>query len=223
MLRRNLKIKQQLTRIFTFGVLVLIILSTTTLAGAAPAENIDINSPEAVIKQCVNESISILNDPAYKNINQKELLNKILFTKCEPTFDFKALARGVLGRNWRRFSDQQRDEFSKYFSHLIAQTYFAKLDRKTIKETSIKYLKTNRLPPTRSGIERADITAEVFHSGKTTPVVYRMLKRKHGRWKIYDLKIEGVSLVSNYREQYRDKFMETPEKIIDELKAKVNM
>ena len=77
------------------------------------------------------------------------------------------------------------------------------------------------LPPTKSGINRADIATEVKHSGIITPVIYRMLKRKQGQWKIYDLKIEGVSLVANYRAQYRNKFMETPEQIISELKKKV--
>ncbi len=179
--------------------------------------------PELTLKHCVNQSISILNNPAYKNKPQKEIIRTILFDKCKPTFDFMALSMGVLGRNWRRFSPEQRKEFSKYFSHLIAQIYFEKLDKQSIKSISIRYIKTTMLPPTRSGIERADVTTEVTHNGVKTPVIYRMLKRKHGTWKIYDIKIEGVSLVANYREQYRNKFMETPEQIIKELKEKVKM
>ncbi len=202
------------------GLCLIFFVFVTGFFTASYAED---NGPEVVLKHCVNHSISILNDPAYKNTPQKELMQKILFNQCKPTFDFMTLSMGVLGRNWRRFSIEQRKEFSKYFSHLIAQIYFQKLDRKSIKSISIRYLKTIMLPPTRSGIERADISTEVTHNGVKTPVIYRMLKRKHGKWKIYDIKIEGVSLVANYREQYRNKFMETPEQIIDELKKKVEM
>ena len=227
-MRTDSKTEQRLKRIFLLSFFILIFISIGAFAGKVSADVFNgpifaENGPEAVLKHCVNQSISILNDPVYKNKSQKEIMQTILFDKCEPTFDFRALAMGVLGRNWRRFSDKERKEFSKYFSHLIAQAYFAKLNRKSINDISIRYIKTTMLPPTKSGIKRADITTEVTHSGKKTPVIYRMLKRKHVQWKIYDLKIEGISLVSNYRAQYRNKFMETPEKIINELKEKVGM
>ncbi len=225
-MKTDFKKQKQLKKILSFCIFLLILLSMGDFAGKVSADAFNgpifsDNGPEAVLKHCVNQSISILNNPAYKGKSQQEILQKILFDKCEPTFDFMALARGVLGRNWRRFSKKQRNDFSKYFSHLIAQAYFAKLNRKSINDISIQYIKTTMLPPTKSGINRADIVTEVKHNGIITPVIYRMLKRKQGQWKIYDLKIEGVSLVSNYRAQYRNKFMETPEQIISELKKKV--
>lgn len=214
----NLKIKKQFRRISLFIIFVIILVFSGAM-GTAVADD----APETVLKQCVNHTLSIINDPVYKNTSEKDLLHKILFNQCGSSFDFRALSMGVLGRNWRRFSPEERKDFIKYFSHLIAQVYFAKIDKKSIKDISIKYIKTKMLPPTRSGIERADVTSEITHNGIKTPVIYRMLKRKHGQWKIYDLKIEGVSLILNYREQYRNKFMDTPEQIIQELKKKVNM
>ena len=214
----NLKIKKQFRRILLCSVFVLILVFSGAMGIAVAGEG-----PEAVLKQCVNHSLSIINDPVYKNTPEKELVHKILFNQCGASFDFRAVAMGVLGRNWRRFSPEQRRDFIKYFSHLLAQVYFAKIDKKSIKDISIQYIKTEMLPPTRSGIARAAVTSEITHNGIKTPVIYKMLKRKHGQWKIYDLKIEGVSLVLNYREQYRNKFKDTPEQIIQELKKKVNM
>ncbi len=232
-MKTDLKKENQLKKILPLSIFLLILLSIGNFVGKVSADAFkgpvfSNDGPEAVLKHCVNQSISILNDPVYKGKSKKEILQKVLFEKCEPTFDFKALSMGVLGRNWRRFSEKQRDDFSKYFSHLIAQVYFEKLNKKSIddikkaiKEISIQYIKTTILPPTRSGIKRVDITTEVMHNGVKTPIIFRMLKRKQGQWKIYDLKIEGVSLLANYRAQYRNKFMETPDQIIAELKKKV--
>ncbi|GEM_PF-1050374 len=223
-MKTDMKITKKSNQFLVLSALILMLVFAGAVGTVLANEGLLTNEgPETVLKQCVNKTISILNDPVYKNASEKELLHKVLFNECEPTFDFRALSMGVLGRNWRRFSKKEQNEFIKYFSHLIAQIYFEKLDRKSIKDVSIRYIKTTMLPPTRSGIKRADVTSEVTHNGIKTPVIYRMLKRKHGKWKIYDLKIEGVSLVLNYREQYRNKFMETPEQIIEELKKKVNM
>ena len=227
-MKTDLKKQKQFKKILSICIciFILILLSIGDFAGKVSADIFNgpvfsKDGPEIVLKHCVNQSIAIINNPIYQGKSQEKILLKTLFNKCESTFDFKTFSRGVLGRNWRRFSEKQREDFSKYFAHLIAQVYFSKLDRKSINNVSIHYIKTTMLPPTKSGIQRADVTTEVIHSGKKTPVIYRMLKRKQGQWKIYDLKIEGVSLVSNYRAQYRNKFMETPEQIISELKKKV--
>ena len=77
------------------------------------------------------------------------------------------------------------------------------------------------LQSTSSGVKRADIESIVTHNGTKTPVVYRMLE-KNNTWKVYDVIIENVSMVSNYREQYKARFMDSPQKMIAELKEKLN-
>ncbi|MBF0468498.1 MAG: ABC transporter substrate-binding protein [Desulfamplus sp.] len=189
---------------------------TPAVPGAADLE------PEIVLRNGVNAIISVLNDPALASETRKDARKELLFNKAESIFDFNEFSRGALGRNWGRFSDSQRTEFIKQFSRLIANTYIAKIDDENFEDLKITYTKTEMLAATKSGIERADIATDVFHNKVVTPVNYRMMKKRGEDWKIYDVKIEGVSLVGNYREQYRTRFNDSPDKIIQEVKEKIS-
>ncbi len=177
-------------------------------------------APEAVLRRCVEDVIVILNEPTGEPGARVEERNQQLFDKAGQLFDFRSLAMGALGRNWRRFSNDQKTEFADSFSHLIAQSYFARMEGEDFESVSIEYKKTEFLAPTRSGIQRADVPTEIIHNGVKTPVAYRMLG-KDETWKVYDIIIEGVSMVSNYREQYRNSFKDSPEKMINKLKEKL--
>ncbi|MBF0202536.1 MAG: ABC transporter substrate-binding protein [Desulfamplus sp.] len=177
--------------------------------------------PDTVLKKGIDGIISIINSPFFSEENQKNARADILFSKAEELFDFRAFSMGALGRNWRGFSESQKAQFTSHFARLISQTYLSKLDDRSFKNLDILYLKTEFLQSTKSGIERVDIFTEVHHNGVVTPVDYRMMKSPETNWKIYDVKIEGVSLVGNYREQYRTRFNDTPETLIQEIKDKV--
>lgn len=179
------------------------------------------SEPETVLKNGVDAMLAVINNSQFTGEGHEKRRAELLFSKAESLFDFNEFSRGALGKNWERFSDSQRSEFSKYFSKLIAKSSLAKIDNKEFKDVKIKYLKTEKLAPTKSGIERAQISADIFHNEIVTPVHYAMMKKSEYGWKVYDVKIEGVSLVSNYREQYRTKFNDSPEKIIQEIKGKL--
>lgn len=181
------------------------------------------SDPEIVLKEGIDAMISVINDPALTGEERKARRIELLFSKAESIFDFNEFSRGALGKNWKRFSDSQRSEFSKYFSRLVAKSYLSKIDSQQFNDLEIKYRKTERLGPTKSGIERAEISIDIFHDKIVTPVGYAMMKKNGYDWKVYDVKIEGVSLVANYREQYRTKFNDAPEKIIQEIKEKTGL
>jgi len=177
--------------------------------------------PRQVLEKGVDEVLSILNNPEYQGEMNRKSRDELLFKKAQELFDFYSFAMGALGRNWRRFSKTQRDEFISYFSQLIGKTYFKKIEGEKLSDLSVQYVGQKLLASTKSGRQRADIFTEVSHGGVMTPVDYRMLKPPGGVWKIYDVKIEGVSLLGNYREQYRERFMDSPDKIIQEVREKV--
>ncbi|MBF0301439.1 MAG: ABC transporter substrate-binding protein [Desulfamplus sp.] len=198
------------------------IISFFIISLSAPSMLMGADSePERVLKSGVDDMTAVLNDPAFADEAQKKARKDILFNKADSIFDFSEFSKGALGKNWERFSESQRTEFTKAFSRLIANTYLAKIDDENFQDLKITYLKTEILAPTKSGIERADIASDVLHNKVVTPVYYRMMKKKGGSWKIYDVKIEGVSLVGNYREQYRTRFNDSPDKIIEEIKEKI--
>jgi phospholipid transport system substrate-binding protein len=95
------------------------------------------------------------------------------------------------------------------------------MEGQTLENVTVTYVRTETLPPTKAGTQRADVFTEINQSGTIIPVDYRMLLDDRGEWKVYDVRIEGVSMVANYREQYRQRFGDTPEQMIAELKAKV--
>ncbi len=179
------------------------------------------NGPRQVLEKGVDEVLSILNNPEYKGESQRKQRDERLFEKARELFDFNSFAMGALGRSWQRFSPIQREAFISYFSRLIGETYFAKIEGEALADLSVKYVSEELLASTKSGRQRADIFTEVSHNGVITPVDYRMLKPPDGVWKIYDVKIEGVSLLGNYREQYRERFMESPDDLIREVREKV--
>ncbi|MBF0388910.1 MAG: ABC transporter substrate-binding protein [Desulfamplus sp.] len=202
------------TAIFTILTLFIVWLPPSVLLSAD-------TEAEIVLRNGVNSIIDVLNDPAFADKSHKEAKRDISLSKAEAFFDFKEFSRGALGQNWRQFSSGQQSEFTKYFSQLIANTYIARLDGESLNDIKITYLKTEIIDATKSGIERAEISTEVFHNKIATPVHYRMMKKKGESWKIYDVKIEGVSLVGNYREQYRTRFNDPPDKFIQEIKEKI--
>ncbi|MCK5098498.1 MAG: ABC transporter substrate-binding protein [Desulfobacteraceae bacterium] len=162
--------------------------------------------------------ISIWKSPLFKNKTEKEQQDK-MYQILNSSFDFQIISMLALGRNWKNFSPGQRDEFAKYFSRLVTNVYFYKIRGKSIDGVKIDYIKAIDLK-TKSK-RRSDVYT-IFHNGDfKIPVVYRMIQKKSGNWKIYDILIEGVSLVANYRDTYKTKIMIAPEIIINELKAKV--
>ena len=177
--------------------------------------------PRQMVEKGVDEVLSILNNPEFQGEQNRKQRDELLFEKAQELFDFYSFAMGALGRSWRGFSPTQRDEFVFYFSRLIGETYFAKIEGEQLSDLSVRYVSEELLDPTKSGRQRADVLIEVSHGGQVTPVAYRMLKPPGGVWKIYDVKIEGVSLLGNYREQYRERFMDSPDKLIQEVREKV--
>jgi len=176
-------------------------------------------SPESVLKESVDDIIMILNEPSYQD-SRVDPRKQRLFDKASEIFDFRSLSMGALGKSWTRFNEAQKTEFVDLFARLIAESYFARMEGQNFEDVAIVYKEAEMLASTGSGIKRADVATILIHNGVKTPVVYRMLE-KEGAWKVYDVIIEGVSMVSNYREQYRKRFMDSPDLMIRELKEKL--
>lgn len=177
------------------------------------------SGPLVTLKNNVTQVLKVLQNPeneiSNKDQRESDILKEISFM-----FDFTSFSRGALGANWRRFSAEQKIEFTHLFTRLVARAYLAKLDNQNIEDFTISYLQAHDLKPTKSGIQRSDVFTKVLFNGKQTPVDYRMFY-KNKAWKIYDVKIEGVSMVANYRKQYQQRFMDSPEKMIKQLQDKL--
>ncbi len=170
------------------------------------------------LESTVNEVLAIIQDEAL--IANPEKQERLLYDKAFEIFDFNTFSMLSLGRKYREFSPAQRKEFISLFSKMISNTYFPKLAGQDVSNISISYNDVQPLTP-RKGIYRTDIATDLIHNETRVAIVYRMIQKKNPGWKIYDIKIEGVSMAANYREQFKQDLSLTPEKIIARLKGKV--
>ena len=123
-------------------------------------------------------------------------LSKLLNTIVVPHFDFDATARLVLGRQWRDMSPQQRQAFVREFSTHLVRFYAASLVK--YKDETIDY-KPLRAPESADDVS---VNTEVQpENGPSIPIVYRM-HVKDGEWKVYDVTIDGISLVASNRSSF---------------------
>lgn len=203
--------KMKVLRKIGFNFLFFCLLCAPNLhASTGPLETLENN---------VSQVLEVLKSHEFDTLSKNEKDVKIL-SKVSFMFDFASFSRGALGANWRRFSPEQQDEFTKLFTRLIARAYLTQLDNQSIKDFKVTYLHAYDLKATKSGIKRSDVFTEVLFNGAKTPVDYRMFY-KNDAWKIYDVKIEGVSMVANYRKQYQQRFMDSPDEMIEELQDKL--
>ena len=170
-------------------------------------------TPMETVETGVDKVLKTLSDPAFKAKSKEEQITTIS-TEIESVFDFEELSRRTLGRGWKKFSAEQQTEFVKLFKELLQGVYADRLlaysDQKVIYDKEIT-LKKGRAE-VQSYLQTSD--------GTKIPLFYR-LSDKSGSWKVYDVIIEGVSMVKNYRTQFRQILSNgSPDKLLEILREK---
>ncbi|HED13410.1 MAG TPA: ABC transporter substrate-binding protein [Gammaproteobacteria bacterium] len=114
-----------------------------------------------------------------------------------PLFDFTRMSKLVLARNWRKASKRQRTDFTLQFKNLLVRTYSTALFNYTGQK--IKYLPVRK----KKGSKRVVVRSQIMQdSGGSLPINYSLIQNRDRSWKIYDVAVDGVSLVTNYRTSY---------------------
>jgi phospholipid transport system substrate-binding protein len=195
-----------MSRRFTGVMLILAVVLVMPLQGFAAA-------PMETIETGVNKVIAKLSEPEFKN-QAKDAQISQLSDLINTIFDFKELSRRTLGREWKKMNAEQQQEFTQLFRELLQGVYADRLlaysDQKVLfdKETMLK----KGSAEVQSYLQTSD--------GKKIPLFYR-LTDKSGDWKVYDVIIEGVSMVKNYRTQFREILSkDSAEKLLEILRSK---
>jgi phospholipid transport system substrate-binding protein len=142
----------------------------------------------------VDRVLKLLDDPALKAPDKANERRVAVRKVAEDIFDFGETAKRSLGRHWAARTPQERDEFTKLFGDLLERSYISKIE--LYGGEKIQYV-GDRIEGDTAIVQSKLLTK----SGGEVPIDYRML-RKGDRWLVYDVVIEGVSLVSNYRTQF---------------------
>jgi phospholipid transport system substrate-binding protein len=187
-----------------FGLLIIFILSVPVYAGA----------PMTVVEATVNRVLDVLRDPSLKSPTAKETKKEKLRVIYKDMFDEMEFSRRTLTRNWNKFSPDQRLEFVDLFEKVLEKTYIDKImDHPNEKIVFYK--------ETMVSENQAEIQSKIITSSKEIPIFYRMIL-KDGKWKVYDVVVENVSLVQNYRTQFNEILAgNTPEQLLEILRKKV--
>ena len=160
--------------------------------GAAPAAA---GVPTDQLRGAVERVLKTLDDPALKGEGKVGDRRVAVRKIANEIFDFGEIAKRSMARHWQPLSEAQRNEFVGLFAELLERSYISKIE--TYGGEKIQYTAE------RADGEYATVSTKIItKNGTEVPVDYRMIKRPGDRWLVYDVSIEGVSLVSNYRTQF---------------------
>ena len=195
-------------RILCFAVLLLV-----AIVPAVKAEQ-----PVDALKGPIDKVLQILEDPQYEDPARRAEQREKIRSATSAMFDFELIAKRATGRyHWENsFTAQQRQEFTDLFAEFLSNNYLTRING------NVKGLKVEFLDEVidDSG-KRAKVRSKIPESKGDVSVEYSM-GLKDGKWKIYDVYVEGVSLVQNYQTQFRDLFeKESAAQVIDRLKRKI--
>lgn len=168
----------------------------------------------SAVENTVNRVLDVVRDPKLKSPSAKSVKTEKLRIIYKDMFDEMEFSRRTLTRNWNKFTPEQRKEFVDLFEQVMEKTY---LDR--ILEYSNEKIVFYKESIVAEG--KAEIQSKVITSSKEVPIYYRMIL-KNGKWKAYDVVVENVSLVQNYRTQFNEILVSgTPEQLLETLRKKV--
>lgn len=166
-------------------------LALNTAVAAAEATD-----PETLVRETSDRMLVVLKEQHAVIQAEPQRLYGLIDDIVLPHFDFERMARWVLGKHWKRATPDQQKRFVDEFRTLLVRTYgTALLDYTDLK---IKYLPVRMT----EGSEDVTVRTEVMKpGGQPIPINYSMIRRADG-WKVYDVAIDGISLVSNYRTDF---------------------
>jgi phospholipid transport system substrate-binding protein len=186
-----------------WGYLILIALVVVPLSARA-------ESPSEVIQTHINRVLEVLRNPAEDKAAKEKKIGSIV----DEIFDYSELSKLTLANHWEAFTPEQQGEFTHLFKKLLGGYYIGRImsytNEKVVFGREIKLSE-----------DKVEIRSEVITQTAKTPIYYRMLLEQ-GQWKVYDVVIEGVSLVMNYRSQFREILSnKSPKDLLKILREKV--
>lgn len=189
--------------VLTFLAVIIFLLAPLQAAAGEPTDQ---------VKSTIDKVITVLKDPSLKGPAKTVERRDKLRTAIQDLFNFREMAKRSLGKHWRARSGEEREEFSHLFGRLIENSYIDKLEKYTDEEVIYA---DERTVKNKAIVKTRIITKK----GTEIPIDYKLVNK--GKWMVYDVVIEGVSLVRNYRTQFASVLKSSPYiELVSQLKAK---
>ena len=150
----------------------------------------------AAVRETVTKILRILDDPALKHFSKHEQRRRLLEEIAADRFDYAEMSKRVLGSYWKPLAEAQRKEFVEVYKSFLSDKYAGRIEDYTGRKQEAGYLSE------RTEGAYAEVRTELRSDKTTLPMDYRLLFHDN-QWQAYDIIIDGVSLVSNYRSQFQ--------------------
>ena len=186
--------------------LVVLLITPLPLFAATPLET---------VRTEINKVLDVLRDQSPRGESGKKTKKTKIRSIANRIFDYAELSKRTLGQNWKQLDARQQKEFTDLYASLLAETYANRI----LSYSNEKVLYGKEKPLSEKTVEVQ--TTIVTTKQTDIPINYRVIQ-KDGDWKVYDIVIEGVSLINNYRSQFREILAnKPPEALLDTLRKKV--
>jgi phospholipid transport system substrate-binding protein len=192
------------------AIVVFIMASAVWVSSVLGAQPID------VLRGPIEQVVALLRDPQYKEPARREAQREKIWVLIREVFDFTEISMRALAQNWRAFTPQERKEFVDVFTDHLGNTYIEKIQGEYHDER-VEFTGEQMLSDTK-----ALVKTQIQRQGVEIPIDYSM-RLRNDLWRVYDINVEGVSLVGNFRSQFASFFAKTantPTQLIDKLKKK---
>ena len=180
----------------TLSILCLALALLLPVSSFAPkAMGAELSEPRLILEKGINAVLKDLSDPAISTPNGREAVLKRVENTISELFDFRELSARSVGPNWKSFTPDQQQRLVDNFTTLLRETYLEKFDA----YSGEKVTYSGEVMNTKGN--RAEIQTTIEIDNKSIPIAYRLIKK--ATWAVYDVNIEGVSLVQNFRSQFQ--------------------
>jgi len=155
-------------------------------------------APDAMVKRVSQEVLVIIKSDPKVQAGDQARIREVVETKLLPNFDFERLTALAMGRNWRQAAPEQQKQLVEQFRTLLVRTYSGALTQ--YRDQTMDY------KPLRADANATEVTVKtevIRQGGAPVPIDYAMAKTPQG-WKVYDIIVGGVSLVTNYRDEFNE-------------------
>ena len=189
----NMKVTRLANLLFLSGMMAGLTIACPSLAATTP--NGTTSSATEAVKGTINDLIQVLDNETLKQPEQAKKRRHEIEEVIKRRVDYKEMARRALGASWSTLSQRDQYEFVNLFVQLLRDTFVGRITEHSDEQVAVVYV----------GELREDAFAEVKTQVKgrktDTPVDFRLIHRAH-EWRVYDVVIDGASIVSNYRSQF---------------------
>ena len=153
-------------------------------------------APDAMVKRVTQETVGIIKSDPKIQAGDQARIREVIETKLLPNFDFERMTALAMGRNWRTATPEQQKQLVDQFRTLLVRTYSGALNQYRDQTFDFKPLRAE------AGATDVVVKTEAMRQGQQPVQLDYGMTRKDGTWKVYDVIVGGVSLVTNYRDEF---------------------